>query len=355
MVYNIQGQNIKITPEMIDYGYWRNRFLVTAEQFQERFSEEYDENCHDIEDVVEYVKKRGGQWFAHIAKGCISELEKEKVYLLDLNSYTKKYLQGDYFEEFFGICNAINEQYLQIVDAEKAAAEYRRMRKASRGKFSGGGFGISGALKGAAKASLMNMATGAAHSMVNAFGDLGTAGSVARQKKKLFEECGIKEAILEAFYNAIFNMRWTLIHAMECEVGKKYMYPDDEDIKISEILYQKLVSGKVPDDDIPMIIGQLVRANPYHMPFYKFYIRKYGDKDHTIDKLGEDLDLNIYGVKYSILGDFLHERFPEDEVDIDEVRNVAKSVANFYGIEQVWKDMVEDMYIEEDEEDEEID
>ena len=74
-----------------------------------------------------------------------------------------------------------NSLYMQILDEycdlieeieadQKRLDEYRRMRKETRTKFYGGGFGISGAIKGAMKAGAMNMVTGAAHDIANAAG-----------------------------------------------------------------------------------------------------------------------------------------------------------------------------------------
>lgn len=72
-------------------------------------------------------------------------------------------------------------QINQGVDAE---AEYRKLRKASRGRWQGGGFGVGGAIKGAAEAGMMNMGTGAIHSVVNGLGNLKSELKASRQKAK---------------------------------------------------------------------------------------------------------------------------------------------------------------------------
>ena len=63
-----------------------------------------------------------------------------------------------------------NHIYKYNLDNKKAH-EYRQLRKDTRGRWQGGGFGISGALKGAAKAGVMNGVTGAGHSIGNAIGN----------------------------------------------------------------------------------------------------------------------------------------------------------------------------------------
>lgn len=52
--------------------------------------------------------------------------------------------------------NQFEEGYLEIVATDEQMKEYRQMVKASRGHWEGGGFGISGAIKGAVTAGAMN-------------------------------------------------------------------------------------------------------------------------------------------------------------------------------------------------------
>lgn len=44
----------------------------------------------------------------------------------------------------------LEEKYSKIVLSQEQQEEYRRLRKANRGRWQGGGFGVGGALKGAA-------------------------------------------------------------------------------------------------------------------------------------------------------------------------------------------------------------
>jgi len=84
-----------------------------------------------------------------------------------------------YQEETFQLINTIQIELLkvffQLKEFQDQKKDYRQLRKDNRSYWSGGGFGIQGTIKGAVEASILNIATAAAHSTVNAIGNLGTA------------------------------------------------------------------------------------------------------------------------------------------------------------------------------------
>lgn len=106
-------------------------------------------------------------------------------------------------------------QINQGVDAE---AEYRKLRKASRGRWQGGGFGVGGAIKGAAEAGMMNMGTGAIHSVVNGLGNLKSELKASRQKSKVVR--GILNGIPEKTKELLEAIEGLMIQKMEMD------YPD---------------------------------------------------------------------------------------------------------------------------------
>ena len=107
-------------------------------------------------------------------------------------------LLGDGGDEYNGIDSDIlkfvEEKCDDIMAACKACVavkegaeyekQYRELRKQSRGKWVGGGFGLGGAIGGAAQAGLLNAGSGLLHSTVNIFGDI---HSDNKAKSKIIE------------------------------------------------------------------------------------------------------------------------------------------------------------------------
>ena len=73
-------------------------------------------------------------------------------------------------------------------DAKDAEIEYRESRKQNRSRVVGGGFGLGGALKGMATAGAINAVTGMGHSVVNAFGNVGSSLSAASSKYSIYKD-----------------------------------------------------------------------------------------------------------------------------------------------------------------------
>ncbi len=67
--------------------------------------------------------------------------------------------------------NRVVEEYAEICNEKKRLDSYRNAQQASRGRWRGGGFGIAGALKGAALAGMLNLGS----DMLHSFGDAANA------------------------------------------------------------------------------------------------------------------------------------------------------------------------------------
>lgn len=85
------------------------------------------------------------------------------------------------YEEYY---STIVEGYASIMNCQNQLAAYRQAQIASRGRWSGGGFGVSGAVKGAISASLLNAGSDFLHS----FGDSARRRADNREINKMCKE-----------------------------------------------------------------------------------------------------------------------------------------------------------------------
>ena len=105
-----------------------------------------------------------------------------------------------YYDEIVRVYNA-------IVGTEEDERSYRAMRKASRGRVVGGGFGLGGALKGMATAGAMNAVTGLGHSIANSIGNARSSAAASKAKVELYNSTetfeilnrGIRECIKDIY------------------------------------------------------------------------------------------------------------------------------------------------------------
>ena len=85
----------------------------------------------------------------------------------------------------------IESRYDAITDQQHAEKEYREARKASRGRWQGGGFGLGGALKGAATAGALNAVSGLGHDIANSAGNLSSALEASNAKSDLYKSASV--------------------------------------------------------------------------------------------------------------------------------------------------------------------
>lgn len=91
---------------------------------------------------------------------CLAEKD---ILSYDAAGFWSKY--GKYFDYWSEAYDHLEEQYAAIVLDEKSMDEYRTLRRKTRGRVVGGGFGVGGALKGMAAAGAMTLPPEPAHMM----------------------------------------------------------------------------------------------------------------------------------------------------------------------------------------------
>ena len=110
------------------------------------------------------------------------------------------------YEETENALNFVAQQYTAIEEKREADAEYRAARKASRGRWQGGGFGFSGAVKGAAMAGGMNLLSGMGHSVINAVGNAGSSMETSSAMRRLYTQSETREILFDALADDLANV-----------------------------------------------------------------------------------------------------------------------------------------------------
>lgn len=100
-------------------------------------------------------------------------------------------------------CRRFKGLIQKVNDAKDAEIEYRESRKQNRSRVVGGGFGLGGALKGMATAGAINAVTGMGHSVVNAFGNVGSSLSAASSKYSIYKDEETFNCLCAAFADCL--------------------------------------------------------------------------------------------------------------------------------------------------------
>ena len=192
------------------------------------------------------------------------------------------------------VVNEITEQYDAILEHQKEMSEYRQMRKASRGRVVGGGFGLSGALKGMATAGAMNMATGALHSIGNALGEMGTAINVSSAKDKIFRQSNIRMRLGNALRIDLFAMHLALIDLINTHQKKIRIcrFTSDNYAKANKI-QEDLLQGNISDENTERAIIMMLSAYPFLEKYYRTAVQFLPNKVDEMADFASYFEINI--------------------------------------------------------------
>lgn len=227
--------------------------------------------CEDLLEIIKYF-----------AEQYVSEWVKKGHYELDTHIFLT-----DYYSQFVeeGLCiedtyYEVEEKYTDIIMTKEQKEEYRKLRKQSRGRWVGGGFGIGGAVSGVATAGAINIVTGLGHSMVNAVGNIASSISASNKKSKLYSES--KDLFIEALKQDIFYLMYAnMAYAVEKE-DKSYAVPNAEDCKQANAILSNIPEISLEETEKCEIIKKLFALNPYNNNLYKYLLSLYGDSDKQL-------------------------------------------------------------------------
>lgn len=224
----------------------------------------------------------------------VDMLRKKKIYTISTE---------DFFDLSKNFIGDLNELYKKIIDyheqstGQRQAMElYREVRKESRAKIIGGGFGISGAAQGIATAALINATTGIAHSIFNEVEAFVT--DLQNQKGREERDKILLEACEDAIEFDIFSMIYAYMYILNPE--RKIIYTETVRKKY-ENLKKAIDEGAVPQNEMAENVANTVIGLAYSKDIYAWAYNLLGDDNGKLAQLEDKFGFNV-------LNNFLYER-----------------------------------------------
>lgn len=275
--FDLFDQRITIPDSYIRNYNMNRRSTMAAEAAKKEFGEWYD-RCHSIDVVLSCVDDIACDLVAkYAAQPLYDELRKMKIYDVSEERYTRECVDMRSCEIMI---ISIEEKLLEISGNQEAMREYRAARKASRGRFVGGGFGISGAVAGAMKAGAMNAASGMAHGLVNTIGNAGSAVA-ATAKKALLYGGETKDDLAYAISDSI---RKTFENYKELVNEHHYnYYVDGFEPGKAVALFEN--AQRLPEKRTELL-AQAIKENPYE-PIFDYIFENYPEQRISVYKMGK--------------------------------------------------------------------
>lgn len=168
----LYGKIIEFTDDECNTIMLDKEYRKKANEIRDLLLEFFSQNDPLQENYLERIEEFGRtniiKYLSPIFNSALSNTE-------NINKFDKDYILNVYIDlikpQWFDKLEKLEDEYASILCDEAEMRQYRELRKLNRGRWVGGGFGLKGALAGAAQASLMNAANAGIHSIVNLIGN----------------------------------------------------------------------------------------------------------------------------------------------------------------------------------------
>lgn len=283
--FSILGEQIVIPDEMERYMRYYKYMEMSEDEIKSTFKKWYKKKggCevvyeHHIEAlqlIIDPVVEKGLTFCNELG-----------IYSIDKKTMISKYLDTS-FDEFSKVLDDMIVEYYEIESKQEDAAEYRRQRKENRGRMVGGGFGMSGAIKGAVEAGAFNAATGAMHSVGNAIGNMGSSFAAGVSMASLFSR--YEDILCDAMLETVDTVKADILFAIEKLTDYRAVYTLEDGqplLSVAEAIINNYREGRIPEEQKAKQFVNILKNSPEYREGYELIWKNYGDKDGELRRFG---------------------------------------------------------------------
>lgn len=298
--YIIAGEKVVIPTSVENECYLRRKTSKVMSEVGEKFDKWYKAqwNCDMVYDREEEIVR---ETIYPIIEQGIKIFNEQDIYSLDVEMFEKKYFSDGLKNFHDGILKMMYKIW-DIDDQKETEKDYRRARKAGRGKVVGGGFGVGGALKGMAVAGAMNATTGMAYSLGNAVGNIGSSIAAGSNKSAVYKSS--REPLKKEIVDAAYAARNAIREALRREAHIECEYVSATESKQADVIIENYKQGRISESQKkPQLIKALL-LNPYNMNAYLLLWSDYGDESGDLREMADFFDCPLKKVVQKVAEEF---------------------------------------------------
>lgn len=292
MKLHLLGESVVISPDREHYNTYRLMFQKDAEQALQSFRILYQKNT-SLEMAVRNLPDQIYQSMKPAIDQCIQILIDHQILTMDETRFMNMY------PETLDAANdaylTLQDQYAEIVLNEKEKDAYRSARRAGRGRWSGGGFGLSGAVKGAMTAGALNMVTGAGHMLFNGVAQIGSSLAASAKMNKIFQNKATAAMLEEGIFRSVCSLHMALIDClaqMETDTLaiEGAVSPEDKEAAASIV---KNIPQIRDIEQRRMAMIQAFQLDPYQEAWYRVALQAFGDQDGSLENAEKHFGMSV--------------------------------------------------------------
>ena len=283
--YNIDGYVLRISDEQFNYFEWTEQLAKAKKEFTERYEEKYkhydykyNENGEKqtIIDILDVMFDDFDECSKPIVERIIDDARKHDIYDMTVQTFNDTYVEHS--TEDFECLQEVFDQIDKVYNKMTGNHMERQINNASRGRIVGGGFGLSGAVKGMVTAKVMNSVADAYHErkMQNAEAD--DYRECIKMLDNIKKSDNTWEIITKCIHNYVFDIMWGYRKLQETW-GKIINSSIDGD-KCEALLS----SAEAVPEKAREIGLQALEADPTNHNVYQLLLTTVGDVNNELEK-----------------------------------------------------------------------
>lgn len=296
--FPIYGKTLEVSEERDHFNETRHQFIILADDATALFKKRYKAKCKSIEDILQKIDGITDEVYSAAALEITKLLAAEGITTFDKHRVLEK-IVSDY--NCYAKVTEIYDFYEEITEDEAEKDRMRVARREGRGRVVGGGFGVSGAVKGMAMAGAMNLAAGAAHGAVNLVGKAASTIGASMKKSEYFNNPNTLGELANGVWNDVYMSINSFMKVVR-EAGKLgFNVTTQDDCDECDAICNNLLNNVISVDEAPTQLFTALCKDPYNKNIYKYSFEKFGDVNGELTAIADYHYVDVSYIKEKLI------------------------------------------------------
>ena len=324
------SENYTISEEKYNYLKVKNMFKELGVEAYHDYVKKFNETNHNLEAITRLAEEQIVEVYFSYAKKITKILSDYEIYDVSVDAVASEFYSH---KNAFNAFEKIMTKYESIITDQAEMDAYRTARRQNRGRWEGGGFGVGGALKGAATAGALNMASGAAHGAVNLMGKAVSSISAALEKSSIFD----KEVQERTIANGIFNdIRLSNMFYMNILSENKicdFEIISKSNAEKAKTIFENCKNNVNDVDKKKELYFQILTLDGLKKEYYAYGLKTFAEDAKAIIKIAELHFVDVSEYVEEMIRNISDELPQETEADTLKVKEIIVAKMNELGVE----------------------
>ena len=268
--FPILGKTLEISEERDRYVAYRNLTSALSKGVSQEFISLYSQNVSSLRDALNKSVSIATDILEPKAKVLVAFYLKSDILDITEDDIIEEIIN---YEFFYKAYKQIEIEYKEINSAAEVQKSIVQAEGETGGSWSGGGFGLKGALTGAAMAGAFNMIEGAGKSLSASIKSDKIDDAAFDMIHKIFKNPNTLHNLANGLQRDVFCYHICMMDKMSNKYNFDFVSTDDstQAEKIFENIKNPILSETQKND---MII-KVLELNPYYQPVYNYVFENY--------------------------------------------------------------------------------